>query len=55
MITEKFILASSEIEYAGILVETLVQWQQPSRKGFQYVFFQYNNGEMVTRFKLKFK
>lgn len=53
MTKEGFILAQSVTVYAGkFIIETRFQWRQV---GDKYVFFQYSNGEMVTRFKLKFK
>lgn len=52
MSTEKFILAQSDTTYAGKVIETRFQWRQV---GDKYVFFQYSNGKMVTRFKMKFK
>lgn len=50
-----YILASDKIDYAGKVVETRVQWQTPMKKGLTYVFFQYCNGLMVSRIKMRFK
>jgi hypothetical protein len=55
MIAEKFILASSETLYEGVVVETIMQWKQGERNNFTFVFFQYNNGKMITRIKMMFK